>query len=237
MGDAIFKQKSGILGVGIAAPCGIITPEQLIGLGTLSKKVKSLGSKLTTRQTIIFLIKEEKLKDFQAGVQELGLRIGSFGEVIRNVKSCAGGEQFCLRSLTDVFKLATELQEIYMDQKVPHDFKISVAGCQRGCTDPLCADYGIIATGPDTYSIYLGGRGGSRQPEHGTLLCSEVNVQGVKAVLDFVLDKYRSLGQPKERICKTIGRIGIEQFTPDNEFLNKYQPEDSDNDFLQFLGR
>lgn len=235
MGDAIFKQKNGVLGVGIVAPCGIVTPEQLIGLGKLSIQVGSLGSKFTTRQTVLFLIPEEKLEEFRQGVTDLGLKIGSFGEVVRNVKSCAGGEEFCLRALTDVFSLAASIQEKFMDQPVPHDFKISVAGCHRGCTDPLCADFGVIATGTDKYSIYLGGRGGSRKPVHAEKIVEEVTAAGVEAVLEYVLEKYRALGMPKERLCKTIVREGLAPFIPGAELLNRYRPVEEENDFLAFL--
>lgn len=71
------------------------------------------------------------------GVEALGLRIGVFGEIVRNIKACAGAPAFCLGAAGDVCGLGTRLQERFMDQPVPNDFKVSLAGCHRGCTDPF----------------------------------------------------------------------------------------------------
>jgi dissimilatory sulfite reductase (desulfoviridin) alpha/beta subunit len=235
MGDAIFRQRSGVLGVGIAAPCGIITPEQLVGLGRLAQEVGCLGLKLTTRQTMVILIPEERLGRLRSGIKDLGLRVGVFGEVVRNVKACAGSPSFCLRAAADICSLGTRLQERFMDQPVPNDFKISLAGCSRGCTDPYCADYGVIATGEDAFEVYLGGRGGSPRPVHGRLFASGVTAEGVEALLEFVLETYRRIGQPKERLCRTLARVGWESFRPPESLLQKRGAGSGEDDFAAFL--
>ncbi|MBC9785133.1 nitrite reductase [Heliobacterium chlorum] len=232
MGKAIFKQRNGVFGVGIVTPCGLITPEQLGGLSKLLPEVGALGSKLTTRQTLIVLIPEEALERFAAGVTALGLDIGSFGDIVRNVKGCAGNSSLCMRSLSEAHGLAVEIQKKFMNQPTPHDFKISVAGCHRGCTDPLCADFGLIATGPDTYDVYIGGRGGSRRPQHGQKMYSSISSDAVFVVLDHLLKVYRSLGEPAERICSTIKRVGIDPFVLPEGELPKEEPS---NDFFDFL--
>ncbi|KKM08962.1 nitrite reductase [Clostridiales bacterium PH28_bin88] len=236
MGDAVFRQKSGVLGVGIVAPCGVVTPDQLSGLGELARELGSTGCKLTTRQTMIMLIPEKKLPDLRAGVARLSLRVGVFGEVVRNVKSCAGGAGFCLRAAGDVFTLGSRLQETFMDQPVPKDLKISVAGCPRGCTEPHCADFGVIATGQDRFTVFAGGRGGSRKPLHGQKLLPDLSGEGVLRVLSYVLERYRELAHPHERLCGTIARTGLEPFSPPAEVLAGHTVTEEDNDFLSFAG-
>lgn len=223
------------LGVGIVAKCGLMTPDQLAGLADLARKVDCQYCKMTTRQTIVFLIPEEKLDELREGVRKIGLRIGVFGEIVRNVKACAGNRNLCQRALSDVFDLGGEIQDRFMNQPTPCDFKISVAGCHRGCTDPYCADYGIIAVGDNRYNIYLGGRGGSRNPVHGVLIAESVSGEGVMAVLEQILQVYRDLAFPRERICNTIKRTGLKPFMPSDEFLAKYRSH-VDNDFLAFAG-
>lgn len=235
MGDAIFVQKSGILGVGIVARCGVLTPEQLMGLARLAQQLECKACKLTTRQTLIFLIPEDKLSSLREGVKSLGLQLGVFGEIVRNVKACAGSQELCQRSLADVFELAGILQDKFMNRPVPNDFKISVSGCQRGCTEPFCADFGVLATGEEVYSIYIGGRGATLKPIHGKLLAEGINREGVVAILEYVLNRYIELGQPKERLCRTIQRVGFKPFEPPAEMLGQFQGQEKVTDFLSFL--
>ncbi|MBC9785608.1 nitrite reductase [Heliobacterium chlorum] len=232
MGKAIFKQRNGVLGVGIVTPCGFITPEQLCGLGKLLPEVGALGSKLTTRQTMVVLIPEEAFDRFVAGIRNLGLDVGVFGDVVRNVKGCPGNGELCHRSLGNVFELAVEIQQQYMNQPTPHDFKISVAGCHRGCTDPHCADFGVIATGPKTVEVFLGGRGGSRRPQHGQKAYVNIPKESIFVVLDHVLDTYRKLAEDHERLCNTIGRVGLDPFIIQAEKLPGTVEEDEFADFL-----
>ncbi|QGP92389.1 Nitrite reductase [NAD(P)H] [Neomoorella glycerini] len=235
MGDAIFKQRSGYLGVGIVARCGILTPAQLAGLGDLARALDCQYCKLTTRQTLIFIIPEDRLEDLRASVTALGLQVGVFGEIVRNIKACAGNKDLCQRSLSDVFELGGVLQDRFMNRPTPCDFKIALAGCHRGCTDPQCADYGIIATGNDTYDVYLGGRGGSRKPIHATRIATGITGKGVENLLAWILERYDSLAEPRERLCNTIARVGLEPFLPPEDFLARYRPP-QENDFLAFAG-
>lgn len=235
MGDAIFRQRSGVLGVGIVSKCGLLTPAQLVGLGKLAEKTGCQYCKMTSRQTLIFLIPSDRLEELRKGVAALGLRIGVFGEIVRNVKACAGNKDLCRHALSDVLNLGGELQDRFMNRPTPRDFKISVAGCHRGCTDPYCADYGIVATGENAYNVYLGGRGGSRIPVHGTLIAEGINGDGAVALLDSILETYIECAEPKERICNTIERVGLKRFLPSEDFLAKYRSRE-ENDFLNFAG-
>ena len=111
-------------------------------------------------------------------------------------------------------------------------FKISTAGCIRACTDPYCADFGVIAQGPDSFDIYIGGRGGSKKPLHGTRILDNVTGESVAEVLEYVLAKYCELGQANERLCKVIERCGIDVFKPADV---KYASSQEFDDFLAFM--
>lgn len=234
MGRAIFRQRSGVLGVAVAGACGVVSAEQLIGLGELAQKIKVHGMKMTTRQTIVFLINEEDLESFRQEIEKIELIMGVFGNVVRSVKGCAGNNDLCPRSLGDAYGLGVKIQNKFMNQPVPKDFKISTAGCVRSCTDPYCADFGVISTGTDSYSIYIGGRGGSKVPVHGKKILEDISSEGVMEVLDYVLVTYRKLGKTDERLCKVIERCGIEAFIPATDTVKTACNEELD-DFMAFL--
>lgn len=234
MGKAIFEQRSGVIGVAVASACGVVTSEQLIGMGELAKAITVHAIKMTTRQTIVFLINRSDLEVFQEAITKLGLKMGVFGNVVRSVKGCAGSDALCKRSMGNAYDLGVALQEKFMNQPAPKDFKISTAGCVRSCTDPYCADFGVIAQGPDAFDIYIGGRGGSKKPVHGTCILENVTAEGVADVLEHVLVKYRELGQPNERLCKVIDRCGLEDFKP---AAVKQAASEEFDDFLAFMNK
>ncbi|BAF59177.1 sulfite reductase, beta subunit [Pelotomaculum thermopropionicum SI] len=234
MGEALFRQKNGLVAVNIAAACGVFTPGQFQGLAEAVREAGAGALKLTSRQTVVLILEEDKIAGLAEKISGLGLRIAPYGNAIRSVKACSGGPGLCPRALADALGLGIELQNRYMGQDVPKDFKIAVAGCIRGCTDPHCADFGLIACGKDAYRVLIGGRGGSPSPERGKVILEQVRSSRVPEVLDFVLARYRELAEPGERLCKTVGRVGLKEFIP--PFIAE-EPAGSlqDDEFGEFL--
>lgn len=232
MGHAIFEQKSGILGVAVASACGVVSAGQLKAMSKLAETITIHGIKMTTRQTMVFLINKDSLETFKEAIEAMGLKIGVFGNVVRNVKGCAGNEKLCPRSQGNAFDLGVRIQDTFMNQPSPKDFKISTAGCVRCCTDPYCADFGVVAVGKDAYDIYIGGRGGSKMPRHGTCILKGISSEQVLLALEHVLENYRSLANPDERLCKVIDRCGVDIFIM--KLAAAAEPA-IDDDFLSFL--
>lgn len=215
MGEAIFRQqRNGLYAVNIVAPGGLLNPEQFMGLAEAARDTGVWRIKCGVRQTMIAVLEQEKIPGLLEKIEVLGLQIAPFGNKVRGVKACPGGTELCPRSLGPALELGTELQERYMGQDVPKDFKISTAGCPRGCTEPHCADLGLIAKGGDTFDIFIGGRGATNKPMHGINAATDVAKNKVFAVVDFLLEQYRTLAQPHERLCKTIERLGSNAFIP-----------------------
>ncbi|WP_027365157.1 NAD(P)/FAD-dependent oxidoreductase [Desulfotruncus alcoholivorax] len=236
MGKAYFKQSNGMYAVNIVAACGVMTPGQLEGLGKAARECGVYRLKLTTRQTIVAVIDELNLSSLVDRLPDLELAVSPYGNAVRAVKACAGSNALCPRALGDALGLGIKLQEKYLGRETPKDVKIAVAGCPRGCTDPLCADFGIVARSVNSFDVYLGGRGGSAKPVHGVLFAEKVAETGVFELFDHVLKTYASLAQPVERISAVVARLGIEPFLPPEELIainNAGEPEDED--FLAFL--
>lgn len=214
LGQALFKQSNGLVAVDVVAACGVLTAGQFLGLAEAVKDARAGVVKLTSRQTVVVLVGESEIDAFSEKIAGFGLRISPYGNSVRCVKACSGTSDLCPRALSNALDLGIELQNKYIGQPVPKDFKISVAGCQRGCTDPYCADFGLIACGRDFYKVAIGGRGGSSKPEHGEIIMEKLHSSNVPEVLDYILAEYRKLAEPEERLCKTISRIGLQKFIP-----------------------
>lgn len=236
MGTAIFKQKNALYALVAVASCGLISAEQLDGLNRLVQAANVNALKMTARQTLILLAEEDEIANLTAGLERIGFKIGVFNNAVRNVKACSGNDDLCPRAVGDALGLGIAIQEKYYGQQAPHDFKIAAAGCSRGCTDPLCADFGVMCKNSGSFDIYIGGKGSGRKPLHGQMLVSGVSYDQVFASLEFVLDRYRELASGKERLHHTIERVGMDKFAPplgsheaaaavDEDFLNMLNSE------------
>lgn len=236
MGKGIFQQQQqDLYAVNLSSPGGVLSVEQLAGLASVAEELDVHAIKCGTRQTLVVLIKAEQVNTLIESVEHLGLRVAPFGNTVRNVKACAGGAGLCPRQLGGALELGIAIENKYLGQHTPKDFKISTAGCARGCTEPYCADFGAIAIGKDTFNIVIGGRGSTKNPVHGTIIVKNIHQDQVFNVLDFVLEKYRQHGQPHERLCSTIKRVGCEEFIPPAGLYHSDDNSGIDEDFVNFL--
>jgi NAD(P)H-nitrite reductase large subunit len=236
MGKAVFKQKNGLFAVAFACNCGVMTPEQLTKLNTLVQEFEVKALKMTTRQTMLLVVEEDQVPELEKRIEQIGFIRGTFKNTIRNVKGCSGSNDLCPRAVGDALGLGIEIQTRYFGQAVPHDFKIATAGCSRGCTDPRCADFGVFCNGNNTFDVFIGGKGGGRKPAHAECLTKKVNKDNLFIILDYVLSQYRQLAIGKERINKTIERVGLDKFMPPDLKPEPVQEIEIDQAFIQMLG-
>ncbi|SHK31159.1 nitrite/sulfite reductase domain-containing protein [Tepidibacter formicigenes] len=233
MEKAIFEQINGSYAMVLVSNCGVISVDSLCDFSIKLKELQVPVVKLSTRQTLVVVGSEEQLKKVEIMAPEYNFKVGNFGSQVRNVKGCSAGEGLCKRQLDTALNLGIEIENEYFGIQTPHDFKIAVAGCSRGCTDPLCADFGVIAKGKDKYDVYIGGRGSTVKPIHATKIYNNISRENVKNALKYVLDVYIEEGKKKERIFRTINRIGIDKFIDENIKENK--KEYIDEEFLAFI--
>ncbi|KJS16682.1 MAG: nitrite reductase [Peptococcaceae bacterium BRH_c4b] len=234
MGTGVFRQRNGMVAVDVVAACGVLTPGQLSGLSRKLEELEAFRVKLTSRQTMVVVLAEEKAQALIEALPALDLVLSPYGDVIRAVKACAGNAALCPRSTGEALDLGIELQKKYLGRQAPKDFKIAVAGCYRGCVDPHCADFGVVAVGKDVFDVIIGGYGGSAKPLHGKLIARKVTTGAVYAVLDHVLERFSALAQPGEKLGRAISRLGLGAFMPPDELVN-CSVETDNNEFKKFL--
>ncbi|MCL6478624.1 MAG: nitrite reductase [Peptococcaceae bacterium] len=234
MGEGIFRQRNGMIAVDIVAACGVMTPQQFSGLARLGEDCGVFRFKLTSRQTVVAILDEDRAGQLNDALPGLGLKVSPYGNVVRAVKACAGNSALCPRSVGEALDLGIAIQEKYLGLEMPKDFKIAVAGCVRGCTDPYCADLGVIASGREVFDVAVGGFGGSARPLHGQIIARRIGREDVFSLIDHVLERFKSLGEPGEKLGRAISRLGLEPFLPARPMEGKESgPPD---DFISFLG-
>ncbi|MEW6726614.1 nitrite reductase [Desulforudis sp. 1088] len=223
MGEAVFVQKNGLMAVVAVGRCGLMTVDEFKGVAANLEKWEAAAVKLSSRQTLVILVPEGKAALVKEDLINLGLKVNTFGEAIRNVKACCGDAGLCKWTHAEALKLGMAIEEKFWGRATPDDFKIALSGCGRGCTDPLCADFGAMGTRPGAFDVFIGGRGSTQRPIHGQRIAEAVSAEGVIEVLEWVLARYAALAKSKERLWTTIKRVGIEEFTPPPEMLERYQ--------------
>lgn len=205
--EAIVKQTNGAYVIIPSTPAGLLTGEQLAKIAELVNQGAGLA-KLTTAQRIGIVTTEDKIESVRQGLESVGLKIGPVGNVVRNVKGCAGA--LCFKSNQDALKHAVELDPKVSGQETPFAFKISLSGCGKNCMEVRSADLGFLGT-PKGYKVYIGGRGGGQQ-QLGELIAEEVQPEELESWAKHVIEIYKKEAKPKERLCSLIKRIGLAPF-------------------------
>ena len=140
---AVFKRKDGKFEIKVLVNAGILTPEQMKRVSEVAEKCGT-GLHLTMRQEVGILgIPEDLLDKALSELNEVGLKPGSAGPMIRNVTACLGNT-YCFKAAQETTSLAWEIGDKFGEQKVPGPMKMAVAGCPYPCTRPQFNEIGLM---------------------------------------------------------------------------------------------
>ena len=197
---------------------GKMSAEQVQTIAATAREFGNGEVTLTSRQSVeVPGVSAAAVEAFEAALAAVGLSVGGTGPRVRPVMSCKG--TVCPHGLIDTFSLSEKIhRKFYVGWHgvtLPGKFKIAVGGCPNNCVKPNLNDLGVVGAvlpgGARGYRITLGGhwgRTGAAGREISAVLPDE---ESVLAFIEKVLDFYRANGQPGERFCKTLARIGFEQ--------------------------
>lgn len=205
--DCVIKQTNGTVAVVPSTPAGIVSGDQLARIADLVRQGAGVA-KFTTGQRIIILTTPEKLQPVKNSLAEVGLKPGPAGEVVRNVKGCAG--KLCKYANQDALQDALILDKIFAGRAMPASLKIAVSGCPKNCMEALSNDIGFIGL-PGGYQSYVGGKGGRRQML-GELVRENVKPEELEPVVEEIIARYLGLAKKRERISRVVELHGIEVF-------------------------
>ncbi len=159
------KPKVGKFMVRLKVPCGIVTPDQLRGVGKISEEYGDNYSELTTRMGIqLHEVKLKHLEDVVDAVQDTGLtNKGAEGDTVRNITGCpltglSPHETFNVRPTIEKVHDFFSGNPDYSD--LPRKLKFTITSCPHQCSGPEfhgIALLGVIKDGREGFAVRTGG--------------------------------------------------------------------------------
>jgi NAD(P)H-nitrite reductase large subunit len=190
-------------------PCGLVTPELLRRVADVAERYHCQALKLTSAERIVLVGLREQ--DIDAAWRDLGLPPGQMiGDFVRSVRVCPGTD-FCKRGQQDSLAIGKVLDGRYHGVALPGKCKMSVAGCPNQCTETSTKDVGLVGT-KKGWDILVGGNGGAN-PRLGTRIARNESSERALELVEGIMAFYRSNARPRERLCKTLARVGLDALT------------------------
>jgi ferredoxin-nitrite reductase len=159
------KPKVGTFMIRLKVPCGIVTPDQLRGVGRISEKYGDNYSELTTRMGIqLHKVKLKHLPDAVEEIQNTGLsNKGAEGDTVRNITGCPlvgldPHEPFDVRPVIEEAHNYFSGNPDYSD--LPRKLKFTISGCPLQCNGPEFHGISLLAVkkdGQNGFAVRSGG--------------------------------------------------------------------------------
>lgn len=223
-GLAHDKPKVGTFMVRVKVPGGVLSADQLRGLGRIARDLGRDGVELTTRQGVqLHWVPTDRLPDVLAAVEGIGLSTsGAEGDTVRNVTSCpvAG---LTAHELFDVGPVVREVAEFFDGNpdyaNLPRKHKYTISACPAQCNAPEISDValvGVIADGRRGFALRVGG-GMANTPrisqDVGVFVPIEDAVEVLRAVTDaWQQDLRYRMSRARARIKFMMDDLGPEAF-------------------------
>jgi NAD(P)H-nitrite reductase large subunit len=189
-------------------PCGVITPDLLRKLADVAERFGVATVKITSAERIALIgLREDQIDAvWEALEMDPGAAVGN---CVRSIRACPGTTH-CRRAQQDALTLGLTLDEKYHGVELPGKFKIAVSGCPNQCAESQVRDIGLVGM-PKGWRVYVGGCAGSR-PRLADLLTQNVSDDDILSVIDRIVEAYKRLSKPRQRIGRLIDDIGIDAF-------------------------
>jgi NAD(P)H-nitrite reductase large subunit len=203
---AIAQRDSQTYAVAPHIPCGVVTPQLLRKLADVSEKYGAKALKITgaTRIAIVGL-KEE---DIDAVWKDLGMSAGAaVGLCVRSIRACPG-TTFCKLGKQDALGVGLKLDERYHGFDLPGKLKMAVSGCNLSCAESWVRDIGLTGF-EEGWMLSVGGNVGA-QPRIGKEMTKGLNDDQALALVEKVLQYYKTNAKKGERLGALINRVGLD---------------------------
>lgn len=206
------KPKTGTFMVRIKVPGGLLTPEQLRGVGRISQRYGKDYGELTTRQGLqLHWVRLDQLPAVLEEVRATGLTtVGGEGDTVRNITSCpvAG---ISADELFDVRPVIDEAVRFFYGNRdysnLPRKHKFTISACPGQCNAPEIHDVALVAVlkdGREGFALKAGG-GLSSTPRLARDIGVFVPYDDAIEVLRAVTDAWQS--DPRYRMSRAKARI------------------------------
>jgi len=222
----------------IKVPAGVLASEHLRVIADLSDRYGRGYAEITDRQDIqLHWIQGKDGPEIFAKLDELGFTTDKCGQSYpgarygdtRNVVVCpATGVN--KHELIDVAPLAKKINDFFIGNldylDLPRKFKISITGCELGCTRPEMQDLGLFAVKRDGevgFAAIVGGSLGPSQPGPrlgkplGVFIRPDEVFDVAKAMVDVFKEHGNRESKPKARFKWLVETWGLEKIRDEFE--------------------
>jgi len=187
---------------------GKIEPTTLRRIATVMKKYDLPLVKITGHRGMTLAgVKEEQ---YQTLCQELDFIPDQHAKVNTIIQSCSGSVG-CTKGLADAQRLAVDLKNHLGSLQLPAKVKVAVSGCHHCCMQSMVRDLGFIAW-ENGWTVTAGGMTGGVKPRRADVMAKGLEAQQAIALAKRILQIYIEQGQRRERIGKTMERLGVDNF-------------------------
>jgi NAD(P)H-nitrite reductase large subunit len=181
------------------------SPAQLAAIGAAAGAEGRV--ELNSFMQLILHSDRPDLEEALAELQALGMGVYPVGRVVKNLHTCT----FCMGENVAGLPDAERLDAVVAGVPVPFTVRIGFSGCDKNCGEAKMREIGLVREQDGRYSLYLGGKTGG-DPVIAALAAEGIRGEELPAVVERVLETYRSNARGKERLWKLVQRIGLEPF-------------------------
>ncbi len=205
-----FKLNNGMLLLSTEAPGGVYNSAQLKKIAQLCDGDAAMV-KATEDQRLALFVPEAKAKQVVAELKAIGLGIRNYQDGLHQPVNCVG--ELCPQHQQDAMGAAMDLSLALAPvakQAFGAALKIGINGCTACCVPTHTLDISVIG---DTtgYRVSLGGKN-SQIPEMASFMAEHVPAAELPALLTKVVNLYKRLAQPGERLQEVMERCGATEF-------------------------
>ncbi len=142
-GGVITERDPNFCIVRLRMPAGMITPEQIRGLGEIAARYGIGHIHLTPRQTMEFThVDPAQLEALVDDLEANGTPLGAEREEVVNVTACLGTRN-CKFGIIDSVGLAAEIDRRFFGKELPVKVRIAISSCPNGCESERLNEIGI----------------------------------------------------------------------------------------------
>lgn len=143
----------------------------------------------------------EKEDEIKAKLLALGVSLKKKG-IFPGARVCVGAPH-CNTGIAKTDELSAKIADRFADrEQTKPKFKIAIAGCSIGCSDPRTTDIGIITTNKG-YDLYLGGKGGTK-PQVGVKMLKGLSEDELLDALETMVEYHDKNTDKKSRIASLM---------------------------------
>ena len=188
-------------------PAGVLTPDQLRNFADVVEKHEIPFVKITSGQRIALIgMKEDQIEQIY---EDLQMDPGKATELCLHYVQACPGTDVCKFGVLDSLGFGRQLEEMLAGRDLPAKFKIGVSGCQFSCAENQVRDLGLMAK-KSGWTLSFGGHSG-RLARVADVIAEDLSDQQTIEMINKLVDFYSENAKKRERSCKFIERIGVEE--------------------------